>query len=89
MAWLFYLGLTLLLASQQYLTASVPSWVSLCGHQYLFSEYTHNWYDARDECRLYGGYLAKIENLHENNCLIKHAMDQGKYNYWWQSGNNN
>ena len=86
MARLFYLGLTLLLAGQQCLANSVPSWVQLCGHQYLFSEFTHNWYDARDECRLYGGYLARIESRHENNCLVSHAINNGLHHSWWHAG---
>ena len=66
-----------------------PHWEQLCdkGHKYLFSEETANWNDAREMCVLLGGYLVKIENLHENNCLLKYALNNGLGNkWWWQSG---
>merc|ERR1719350_819877 len=67
--------------------SQVPNWVSLCGHQYFFSEDKISWNSARETCHLLGGYLVKIDNRHENNCLLDYAMPQGLFNWWWTSGN--
>ena len=67
-----------------------PQWVQLCeqGHQYLFSEDIENWSDAGAACQLFGGYLVKIENRHENNCILYHAQSNSpEYVWWWTSGN--
>ena len=68
---------------------SAPHWEPLCdkGHKYLFSIETANWNDAREMCQLFGGYLARIENRHENNCILGYAMTNGLHDYWWHSGN--
>merc|ERR1711976_398907 len=68
---------------------SAPRWESLCdkGHKYLFSEETVNWNDAREMCQLLGGYLARIENRHENNCILAFAQTNQLHTYWWHSGN--
>ena len=45
-------------------SSSLPDWVSLnCDgdHQYFFSHQRLSWYDASDECNLYGGYLLAID----------------------------
>ena len=63
-----------------------PHWVSLCGHQYLFSEEITDWTNAREMCKLLGGYLVQIENLHENNCILLHAQNNGLHSWWWTSG---
>merc|ERR1712241_523714 len=66
-----------------------PHWVQLCdqGHQYLFSEDEKNWTDAGVTCQLFGGYLVKIENRHENNCILYHAQSNPpEYGWWWTSG---
>ena len=66
---------------------SAPSWVSLCGKAYLFSDDVETWAEAGAECRLYGGYLVRIESLHENNCLVAHAMQAGLHDdRWWTAG---
>ena len=68
---------------------STPHWEQLChkGHQYLFSEDALDWNEARAMCELYGGYLVRIEDIHENNCLLKYALNNGyQNNYWWTSG---
>ena len=48
------------------------SWVPLCdeGHSYLFSEETANWEESSVMCEELGGYLVRIENRHENNCIL-------------------
>ena len=69
---------------------SAPQWKQLCdkGHQYLFSEETADWNNAREMCELFGGYLVRIENRHENNCILYHALTNGLHQgYWWTSGN--
>ena len=68
---------------------SAPHWVRLCdkGHKYLFSEEAVNWNDARAMCQLLGGYLARIENRHENNCILAYAQTNQLHTYWWHSGN--
>merc|ERR1711874_139162 len=68
---------------------SFPHWVSLCdkGHSYLFSEDTLDWNSARQMCQLLGGYIARIENRHENNCLLVHAQSNGLHQWWMHSGN--
>ena len=65
-----------------------PHWEPLCdkGHQYLFSEETLDWNNAREMCQLLGGYLVRIENQHENNCLLVYAMKSELHNWWWTSG---
>merc|ERR1719315_517953 len=71
------------------LKISVPHWVSLCdkGHKYLFSEDALDWNSAKEMCELLGGYLARIENRHENNCLLVHAQNNALHQWWWHSGN--
>merc|ERR1712126_424286 len=68
---------------------SVPHWVSLCdkGHKYFFSEEAINWNNAREMCQLLGGYLARIENRHENNCILAYAQTNQLHSWWWHSGN--
>lgn len=75
-------------------------WVSLCdeGHQYLFSTeyssecpfsgYPANWDEARDNCDKLGGYLVKIENRHENNCILVYVKEEIYVNVpcYWTSG---
>ena len=63
-------------------------WVSLCdeGHSYLFSEETGDWAESSVMCEEYGGYLVRIENRHENNCILVHAQKEGLHHYWWTSG---
>ena len=67
---------------------STASWVSLCdgGHSYLFSEETADWAESSVMCEELGGYLVRIENRHENNCILVHAQKQGLHHYWWTSG---
>ena len=74
---------------------SADTWVSLCdkGHKYLFSEDLVNggpdladWAYAKLKCGYLGGYLVRIENRHENNCILVHAQKQGLHHYWWTSG---
>ena len=71
------------------------TWVPLCdeGHRYLFSEDLVNggpdladWTNAEVKCGYLGGYLVRIENRHENNCILVHAQSQGLHHYWWTSG---
>ena len=71
-----------------------PSWVPLCdkGHSYLFSDADDlefglaDWTNAKWKCASLGGYLVKIENRHENNCILVQAQKQGLHHYWWTSG---
>ena len=75
--------------------STTPNWVHIdkCDpnqnlHQYLFSEDAKNWNDAGATCELFGGYLVQIENRHENNCILYHALTNGLHQgYWWTSGN--
>ena len=71
------------------------TWVPLCdeGHRYLFSEKLvdggpdlADWTNAEVKCGYLGGYLVRIENRHENNCILVHAQNQGLHHYWWTSG---
>merc|ERR1712198_294381 len=71
---------------------TTPQWVDLeCqpGHKYLFSETELNWNDARGECALYGGWLIDILDVHEQNCLLRHAhATPGLENYgYWTDAN--
>ena len=70
---------------------STPHWEQLCrkdlDHKYLFSEEAVDWNNARAMCELLGGYLVRIEDIHENNCLLKYALNNGYENRWWTSGN--
>ena len=74
--------------------SSDDTWVSLCdkGHRYLFSEDLNgepdlaDWAYAKLKCGYLGGYLVRIENRHENNCILVHAQNQGLNHYWWTSG---
>ena len=34
-----------------------------------------NWVDARDHCALFGGWLVSIQDVHEQNCLMRHAYN--------------
>ena len=57
------------------------------GHKYLFSEITHNWEDARGECELYGGWLVRIFDLEEYNCIMRHAVKEEAGIWYWTDGN--
>jgi len=66
-----------------------PQWVDLecqAGHKYLFvTDEVRNWVDARDHCQLFGGWLVDIQDVHEQNCLMRHAYKTDgltDYNYW-------
>merc|ERR1711970_815784 len=54
---------------------SPPEWVKLCDSHssYLFSEETDTWHDAAEMCELFGGYLAQIDSMAENYCLVDYA----------------
>ena len=67
---------------------SSPDWVQLCdeGHQYLFSDNSANWYEAEEMCQSFGGYLVRIENRHENNCILVYAQTNNLHDWWWTSG---
>ena len=68
--------------------SQVPTWVSLCdrGHQYLFSNDYLDWNSAREMCKLLGGYIVRIDNRHENNCILDYAMPNEMHDWWWTSG---
>merc|ERR1719500_1507812 len=65
-------------------------WEELCGQGsfYLFSEDLQSWSDAANNCELYGGYLAQIDSMEENFCLLEYlsSLDLG-YVYFWHSAN--
>merc|ERR1712008_594214 len=57
-------------------------------HEYLFSNNeTIDWNSAREMCELLGGYLVRIDNRHENNCLLNYTQHNEMHQYWWTSGN--
>ena len=65
--------------------SSLPGWEDLqCeeGHKYLFSDQPRTWQDAREECELYGGWLANIGGIEEQNCLVRYGRSQG-YDDWY------
>merc|ERR1712131_463281 len=72
--------------------AAIPHWEDLeCqpGHKYLFSEDAKTWDEARIECDLYGGWLVDIRDVHEQNCLMKHAKtSDGVAQAWYWTGAN-
>merc|ERR550532_666127 len=66
--------------------SSLPGWEDLqCeeGHKYLFSDTSHTWQDAREECELYGGWLLSINSLQEQNCLVRFAKTSGLHHGWF------
>ena len=69
---------------------SLPEWQDLnceAGHKYLFSEVKHTWYDASDECELYGGWLLSIDNEEEHKCLVRYAHSSSLQTGWyWHDG---
>merc|ERR1739844_227442 len=70
--------------------STLPKWENLnCeeGHKYLFSDVTHTWHDARDECELYGGWLVSINDRHEQNCLLEYAQSAVHHGYFWHDAN--
>merc|ERR550532_2695210 len=71
--------------------SSLPGWEDLqCeeGHKYLFSDTSHTWQDARDECELYGGWLLSINSLQEQNCLVRFAHSWSLHEGWfWHDAN--
>merc|ERR1711997_473798 len=68
---------------------ATPHWEPLCDkqHQYLFSDESIDWESAREMCELLAGYLVRIDNRHENNCLLNCTMNNGIHAWWWTSGN--
>merc|ERR1712126_182421 len=65
-----------------------PSWVDLecqAGHKYLYSDDELIWEEARARCELFNGWLVDIGDVHEQNCLMKHALatdELHNYYYW-------
>ena len=54
----------------------LPDCVSLnCDgdHPYLFSDQKLSWFDASDDCNMYGGYLLALNSQYEQNCLLKYG----------------
>merc|ERR1712002_207502 len=68
-----------------------PSWQNLnCdgqGTKYLFSEQSVSWDFAREECGLYGGWLLSLDNLQEQNCLIRYAHSASLTGWFWHDAN--
>ena len=72
--------------------ADAAQWVEVCGNEYLFSNDFDTWSQAKQNCHLYGGYLAKINGVIENTCLHEWAIDninqEGKGGgIFWHSAN--
>ena len=71
-----------------------PHWEPLCDnlspndkqHQYLFSDETIDWNSAREMCELLAGYLVRIDNRHENNCILNYTHNNELHAWWWTSG---
>ena len=80
-----------ILSSFILVVSSVPHWEDLqCedGHKYLFSEVSLTWDEAVGECSLYAGWLVALNSLQEQNCLLKHAQNEGLTEDWyWTDGN--
>ena len=70
-------------------SSSLPDWVSLnCDgdHQYFFSDQKLSWFDASNECNLYGGYLLALDSQYEQNCLLKYGKTANIANWYWHQG---
>merc|ERR1712110_182263 len=73
---------------------ATPHWEPLCDnlspndkqHEYLFSDESIDWESSREMCELLGGYLVRIDNRHENNCLLNYTQNNELHTYWWTSG---
>ena len=59
------------------------------GHKYMFGEEALNWEEAREMCELQSGWLVDINSIHEQNCLIRHALATEGLNglNYWTDGN--
>ena len=69
--------------------SSLPEWQNInceTGHKYFFSDVTHTWQDAREECELYGGWLVSINSLQEQNCLVRYAKISVQNGWFWHDG---
>merc|ERR1711936_418529 len=71
---------------------TTPSWQEVeCRYdtktKYLFSELSLTWEEAKGECQLYGGWLLNLNNLVEQNCLLKHAVTNEISGWFWHDGN--
>ena len=67
---------------------ATPHWEPLCDkqHEYLFSDELLDWNSAREMCELLTGYLVRIDNRHENNCLLNYTQNNEMHASWWTSG---
>ena len=73
---------------------ATPHWEPLCDnlspndkqHEYLFSDESIDWNSAREMCELLTGYLVRIDNRHENNCLLNYTQNNELHAWWWTSG---
>ena len=45
-----------------------------------------SWFDASDECNLYGGYLLHIDTLKQQNCLLDYEHIANIAGWFWQDG---
>ena len=55
-------------------------------HEYLFSDEKIDWNSAREMCELLGGYLVRIDNRYENNCILNYTQNNELHAWWWTSG---
>ena len=54
--------------------------------KYLFSEEYRTWDDALSECNLYGGWLADIGSIWEQNCILRYGKSQNFQSWYWIGG---
>eukprot|EP00092_Neocalanus_flemingeri_P105854 GFUD01135747.1.p1 GENE.GFUD01135747.1~~GFUD01135747.1.p1 ORF type:complete len:118 (+),score=11.44 GFUD01135747.1:56-409(+) len=66
-------ALILLLATQ----VCSSFWLGMCGGRT----------EANGICQRHGGHLLHIDNIQENNCLMKEAMSRKKHGLWWHNAN--
>lgn len=70
-------------ASCSNVTPSCPfGWNEFNYHCYLFRRDYKNWTAADTECKIFGGYLAKIENSKENTWLITKSKEYSLASPW-------
>jgi len=62
-----------------------PQWQDLKCEQfkYLFSEEYRTWDDALAECNLYGGWLADVGSIWEQNCILRYGKSQNFDDWYW------
>ena len=48
--------------------------------------FCRSWFEAMEECELYGGHLVDIRSRKEQNCLMRYGQSVDLNDWYWHDG---